>query len=85
MRIADRWETQEIAKNGSFDIDFKYFIMHYRKCIAISYYSLVIDTTLKSDIPPYLVKNLTEENWRVIMTTDEKNKNKIKMKNAVWH
>lgn len=57
--------------------------MHYRKCIAISYYSLVIDTTLKSDIPPYLVKNLTEENWRVIMTTDEKNKNKIKMKNAV--
>lgn len=57
--------------------------MHYRKCIAISYYSLVIDTTLKSDIPPYLAKNLTEENWRVIMTTDEKNKNKIKMKNAV--
>lgn len=57
--------------------------MHYRKCIAISYYSLVIDATLKSDIPPYLAKNLTEENWRVIMTTDEKNKNKIKMKNAV--
>ena len=58
MKILNRRELQQIALNHSSDIDFKDFIKIYKKCSAEPYSSLVNGTTLPSDDPIRLKKNL---------------------------
>ena len=58
MKIPNKRELQQIALNHSSDIDFKDFIMIYRKCTAEPYSFLVNDTTLPSDNPLRFRKNL---------------------------
>ena len=58
MKIPHKRELQQIALNHSSDIDFKDFIMIYKKCITESYSFLVNDTTLPSDDPLFFRKNL---------------------------
>ena len=60
MKIPNKRELQQIALNHSSDIDFKDFIKLYKKCTAETYYFLVNDTTLPSDDPLRLRKNLLE-------------------------
>ena len=58
MKIPHKRELQQIALNHSSDIDFKDFIMIYKKCITEPYSFLVNDTTLPSDYPLFFRKNL---------------------------
>ena len=58
MKILNRRELQQIALNHSSDIDFKDFIKIYKKCSAEPYSFLVNGTTLPSDDPIRLKKNL---------------------------
>ena len=58
MKIPNKRELQQIALNHSSDIDFKDFINIYKKCIAKPYSFLVNDTTLPSDDPLRLRKNI---------------------------
>ena len=58
MKIPNKREFQQIASNHSSDIDFKDFINIYKKCTVESCYFLVNDTTLPSDNPLRLRKNL---------------------------
>ena len=58
MKIPSKKELQQIAINHSSDIDFKDFIKIYKICTAERYYFLVNDTTLPSDNPIRLRKNL---------------------------
>ena len=58
MKIPNKRELQQIAINHSSDIDFKDFMKIYKKCIAEPYAFLVNDTTLPSDDPLRLRKNL---------------------------
>ena len=58
MKIPDKRELQQIAINHSSDIDFKDFMKIYKKCVAEPYAFLVNDTTLPSDDPLRLRKNL---------------------------
>ena len=58
MKIPNKRELQQIALNHSSDIDFKYFMNIYKKCTAKPYSFLVNDTTLPSDDPLRLRKNL---------------------------
>ena len=58
MKIPNKKELQQIAKNHSSDIDFKDFIKIYKKCTARSYSFLVNDTVLPPDDPLRLRKNL---------------------------
>ena len=51
MKIPNKRELQQFALNHSSDIDFKNFIMVYKKCTAEPYSFLVNDTTLASDDP----------------------------------
>ena len=51
MKIPNKRELQQISINHSSDIEFKYFITFYRKCIAEPYSFLDNDTTLPSDNP----------------------------------
>ena len=60
MKILNKIELQQIALNHSSDIDFKDFIMIYKKCIAESYSFLVNDVMLASDSPLRFRKNLLE-------------------------
>ena len=70
MKIPNKRELQQTALNHSSDIDFKDFMKIYKKCTAKPYYFLVIDTkpyyflvidtTLPSDNPLKLRKNLLE-------------------------
>ena len=60
MKIPNKKEFQKIAFNHSSDIDFKDFMKIYKKCAAEPYSFLVIDTTLSSDNPLKLRKNLLE-------------------------
>ena len=48
-KIPNKRELQQIAINHSLDISTKDFINIYRKCTAVPYSFLVIDTTLASD------------------------------------
>ena len=59
-KIPNKRELQQIALNHSSDIDFKDFIKIYKKCTAEPYSFLVNNTTLPSDDPLRLRKNLLE-------------------------
>ena len=58
MKIPNKRELQQIALNHSSDIDFKDFIMIYKKCTAKQYSFLVNVTTLASDNRLRFRKNL---------------------------
>ena len=58
MEIPNKRELQQNALNHSSDIDFKDFMKTYKKCTAEPYSFLVNDTTLPSDDPLSLRKNL---------------------------
>ena len=62
MKIPNKRELQQIALNHSSDIEYKYFIEIYRKCTDKPYSFLVIDTTLPSNNPLRLRKNLNITN-----------------------
>ena len=49
MKIPNKRELQQIALNHSSDIDFKDFMMIYKKFTAEPYSFLVNDTTLSTD------------------------------------
>ena len=49
MKIPNKIELKQIVANHSLDIDFKYFMNLYKKCIAKPYSFLVNDTALTSD------------------------------------
>ena len=71
MKIPNRKELQQIALNHSSDIDFKDFIKIYKKCTAEPYYFLVNDTTLTSDNPLRVRKNLFKRIYNKIITIDD--------------
>ena len=48
MKIPNKRKLQQIALNHISDIDFKYFMKIYKKCIAESYSFLINDRTLPS-------------------------------------
>ena len=58
MKIPNKRERRQIALNHSSDIDFKDFMNIYKKCTKEPYTFLVNDTTLPSDNPLRLRKNL---------------------------
>ena len=58
IKIPNKRQLQQIAINHSSDIDFKDFVKIYKKCIDKPYSFLVNDTTLTSDNPLRLRKNL---------------------------
>ena len=58
MKNTNKRELQQIALNHSYDIDFKDFIKIYKKCTEKSYSFLVNNTTLASDNPLRLRKNV---------------------------
>ena len=58
MKIPNKRELQQIALNHSSDIDFRDFMKIYKKCTKGPYSFLVNDTTLPSDDPLRLRKNL---------------------------
>ena len=58
MKIPKKTELQQVALNYSSDVDFQDFIKIYKKCTAEPYSFLVNDTTLPSDGPLRLRKNL---------------------------
>ena len=60
MKIPNKRELQQTALNHSSEIDFKYFMKIYKKCIAEQYSFLVNDTTLSSDNPLRFRKNLLD-------------------------
>ena len=58
MKIPNKKELQQIALNHSLNIDVKDFIKTFKKFTARPYHFLVNDTTLPSDNPLRLKKNL---------------------------
>ena len=58
MKIPNQRELKQTALNHSSDIDVKYFLKIFKKYTAERYYFLANDTTLPSDNPLRLVKNL---------------------------
>ena len=58
MKISNKGELQQIARNHSSDVDFKDFMNIYKKCTAEPYSFLVNDTILPSDNPLRFRKNL---------------------------
>ena len=60
MKIPNKRELQEIALNHSSDIDFKDFMRNYKKCTPEPHSFLANDTTLPSDNPLKVTKNLLE-------------------------
>ena len=58
MKIPSKRELQQIALNHSSNIDFRDFIMIYKKCTAEPYSFLVNDATVASDNPVRFRKNL---------------------------
>ena len=58
MKIPNKRELQQIVLNHSSDIDFKDFMIIYKKCTVEPYSFLVNDTTLPSDDPLRYRKNL---------------------------
>ena len=60
MKIPNKRELQQIAFNYSSDINFRDFMILYKKCTAKPYSFTIIDTTLASDNPLSFRKNLSE-------------------------
>ena len=71
MNIPNKRELQQIAFNHSSDIDYRGFMN-----TAKPYSFLVIDTTLASDNLLCFRKNLLEKISKLIMTTDDKIRDK---------
>ena len=60
MKINNKRELQNIARNHSADIDYKDFMKIYRECTKEPYNFLTIDTTLPASDPLRFRKNLFE-------------------------
>ena len=60
MKITIERDFQQIALNGSSDVDVKDFIKIYKKCTAEPSSVLVNDTTLPSNNSLRFIKNLLE-------------------------
>ena len=60
MKIHKKIELQQIAINHSADIDYKHFMMVYKKCIREPYSFLNIDTALPSNNPLRFRKTLLD-------------------------
>ena len=60
MKIPNKIEPQEIARNHSSDVDFKDFMKIYKKCTASPCSFLVNDTILPSDNTLRIRKNLLD-------------------------
>ena len=60
MKIPNKRELQQIAKNHSSNINTKYFVNIYNKCTDKPYSVLVNDTTLSSNNPLRFRKNLNK-------------------------
>ena len=60
VKINNRIELQNIARDHSVDIDFEDFVEIYRKCTKESFYFLTIDTTLPARNSLRFRKNLFE-------------------------
>ena len=60
MKITIERDFQQIALNGSSDVDVKDFIKIYKKCTAEPYSVLVNDTTLPSNNSLRFIKNILE-------------------------
>ena len=58
MKIPNKRELQQIALNHSSDTDFKDLMKIYNRCTARPYSFIVNDTTVPSDDPLRLRKNL---------------------------
>ena len=58
MNIPSKRQLQQIEFNYSSDNDFRDFMNLYKKCTAKPYSFLAIDSTLASDNPSRLRKNL---------------------------
>ena len=58
MKIHSKRELQNIATNHSADIDYKDFMITYRKCTSEPYSFFTIDTALPADNPLRFRKNL---------------------------
>ena len=69
-------ELQQIAFNHSSDIDFQDFMIFCKNCTANPHSFLVIDTTLASDNCLHFRKYLSQIIYKLIMTIDDKFKNK---------
>ena len=76
MNTPNKRELQQIAFNHSSDIDYRGFMNLYKKYTAKPYSFLVIDTTLASDNLLCFRKNLLEKISKLIMTTDDKIRDK---------
>ena len=62
MKIWNKKELQQITFSRSSDIDFQDFIINLcKKCTAKPYSFFIINTTLASDNPLHLRKNLLEK------------------------
>ena len=62
MKIPNKRELQQTAFNHSSDIDFQDFMYLYKKCTEKPCSFLLIDTTLASDNPLRVRKNLGKNN-----------------------
>ena len=60
MKIQNKRELQNIARDNSGDIDFKDFLKIYKDCTNEPYYFITIDTTLSSSDPMIFRKNFSE-------------------------
>ena len=58
MKINDKVELNNIARNDSTDIDYNDFMKIYRECTKKPFNFLTIDTTLPARDPLRLRKNL---------------------------
>ena len=76
MKIPGKQKLQQIAFNHSSYIDFKDFMNLYKKCTAKPYSFLVIDATFASDNLLCFRKNLSERIYKLIMTIDDKIRDK---------
>ena len=77
MEIPNKRELQQMSIDHSSDVDFKDIMNIYKKYTAKPYTLLVNDTTLSSDNPFRLRKNLLEQiynkSWRLMIRLEIKN------------
>ena len=76
MKIPNNWERQQITSNHLSYIDTQDFMNLYKKCTAKPYYFLVIYYTLASDNCLRFKKNLLERIQKLIMTINDKIRDK---------
>ena len=76
LKNPNKQEVQQIALNHLSDIDFRDFMNLYKTCNAKSYLFLVIDATFASDNYSRFRKNLLKRILKLIMTIDDKIRDK---------